>query len=85
MALVVKIGKPIELMQHDEDLSMWKTIKEYFEEIFMTGEEYQRLCEEQDAWVEQKNAEQLEEWRKEQALRKRDSNPKTDFDDDVPF
>ncbi len=64
---------------------MWKNIKEYFEELFMSEKEYQRLCREQNAWVEEMNRKQLEEWRKEQALKKRDPNPKNDFDDDVPF
>ncbi len=43
------------------------------------------LIYEQDAWVEEMNRKQLEEWRKEQALKKRDPNPKNDFDDDVAF
>lgn len=68
---------------------MWSKLKEYYsknlENFFLSEKEFEKLCAEQDAWVEQKNAEQLEEWRKEQALKKRDPSPKTDFDDDVPF
>ncbi len=63
---------------------MIQSLLDYLKNIFMSKEEYQRLCSEQDKWVEEMNAKQLSEWLEENRNLKA-SGVVNEFTDDVPF